>query len=157
MVVRTREQAALKGLQVVISPRATLGGIKLLRSGVPWDTAVRVTLRKTMKASDWDKIMEFTDEAGAAREAGGSATRGQAGLRLGLQARAAPAKKRNVVIPSREPTPWKEQKSYFKVNLMAKPTASFTTIYYESWVLYEITIPNAIYEGAELAWLWWYF
>ena len=40
---------------------------------------------------------------------------------------------------------------------MAKPTASFTTIYYESWVLYEITIPNAIYEGAELAWLWWYF
>jgi cobaltochelatase CobS len=62
MVLKTREQAALKGLQVVISPRATLGGIKLLRQNVPWTTAVRVTLRKTMKLSDWDKIMEFTEE-----------------------------------------------------------------------------------------------
>lgn len=62
MVVKVREQAALKGLQVIISPRATIGGIKLLRNHVSWNNSVRVTLRKTMKAADWDKIMEFAEE-----------------------------------------------------------------------------------------------
>ena len=62
MILKVREEAATKGMQVVISPRATIGGIKLLRAGVSWDTAVRVTLRKTMKQTDWEKISGRTAE-----------------------------------------------------------------------------------------------
>lgn len=60
MVIKTREVASQKGLHVVVSPRASIGGVKLLRSGVSWDMAVRVTLRKTMKPADWEKISDST-------------------------------------------------------------------------------------------------
>jgi MoxR-like ATPase len=62
MVRKVREDASSKGMQIVISPRATIGGVKLLRTQVSWETAVRVTIRKTMKEADWEKIRDKTME-----------------------------------------------------------------------------------------------
>jgi hypothetical protein len=62
MVIKVRQEAADKGMQIVISPRATIGGVKLLRTDVSWNTAVRVTIRKTMKKEDWAKIESATRE-----------------------------------------------------------------------------------------------
>ena len=75
-----------------------------------------------MKASDWDKIMEFTEPAEAGRRSRMAPPPEQASLRLGLQARAASAKSG----PEARAHSWKgAQKTYFKVNSHGKTHRKF--------------------------------
>jgi cobaltochelatase CobS len=60
MILKVREEAAQKGLQIVVSPRATAGGLIAMTAGLSWDEAVEVSIRKTMKADDWSKIEPAT-------------------------------------------------------------------------------------------------
>lgn len=52
----SRAKASENGIQVVISPRATTGGLLALQAGLSWDEIEEVFLKKSLKNSEWEKI-----------------------------------------------------------------------------------------------------
>jgi cobaltochelatase CobS len=55
-VQRLRANAASKGLKVIISPRASINGSKLLAAGLTWDEALATCVRKGMTEDQWNQI-----------------------------------------------------------------------------------------------------
>ena len=55
-VQRLRASAARKGLKVIISPRASINGAKLLAQGLPWEVAEKAAIRKGITAEQWETI-----------------------------------------------------------------------------------------------------
>lgn len=55
-VQRVRARAKAKGLKVIISPRASFDGAKLLGKGLPWDFAERSCIRKGMTLEQWNQV-----------------------------------------------------------------------------------------------------
>jgi hypothetical protein len=55
-VQRLRARAAAKGLKVIISPRASINGAKLLEQGLPWEVAEKAAIRKGITADQWELI-----------------------------------------------------------------------------------------------------
>ena len=55
-VQRVRARAKLKGLKVIISPRASFDGAKLLAQGLAWDFAERSCIRKGMTVEQWNQV-----------------------------------------------------------------------------------------------------
>lgn len=55
-VQRLRANAAKKSLKVIISPRASIFGAKLLDQGLSWEFAENSTIRKGMTADQWKSI-----------------------------------------------------------------------------------------------------
>lgn len=51
-----RAKARARGLKVVISPRATINGCKLLAAGFTVDEALDATVRAKISAADWDNL-----------------------------------------------------------------------------------------------------
>lgn len=52
--VRTR--VAVKGMRVIVSPRASLDGAALLAAGIHRDSVVQMTLRKGMSDEQWESV-----------------------------------------------------------------------------------------------------
>lgn len=55
-VQRLRANAKKKGLKVIISPRASFEGAKLLIQGLPWEFVERSAIRKGMSEDQWNSI-----------------------------------------------------------------------------------------------------
>jgi len=55
-VQRLRANAATKGLKVIISPRASLHGAKLIEAGLSWEEALETCVRKGMTDTQWMSI-----------------------------------------------------------------------------------------------------
>lgn len=55
-VRRLRANAEAKGMQVVLSPRATAGMCRLMAAGKSWDKAVQGRVRRGMSDADWSKL-----------------------------------------------------------------------------------------------------
>ncbi len=53
-----RARAEELRLQVIISPRASIQGAKLLEAGMPRDTVLDLTVRKGLDGATWDKLSE---------------------------------------------------------------------------------------------------
>lgn len=55
-VQKARKAAAAKGVRVVISPRATYHGARLLAAGLPKEEVITLTMRNGMRPEDWTTI-----------------------------------------------------------------------------------------------------
>lgn len=55
-VQNVRARVAANGIKVIVSPRASIYGARLLASGVNWDNVVRATLRKGMTDEQWKGV-----------------------------------------------------------------------------------------------------
>lgn len=55
-VQRLRSNARRQGLKVIISPRASIEGAKLLAAGLPWAFAEQAAIKKGMSADQWSAI-----------------------------------------------------------------------------------------------------
>lgn len=51
-----RARSIAAGIKVVISPRASIHGVKLLQAGMKWEAAEAATIRKGMAAESWKQI-----------------------------------------------------------------------------------------------------
>ncbi len=55
-----RARSIAAGVKVVISPRASINGCKLLQAGIPWEKAEAATIAKGMAAESWKQIAGIT-------------------------------------------------------------------------------------------------
>jgi cobaltochelatase CobS len=55
-VQRIRANAKRKGLKVIVSPRASFEGAKMLAQGLPWDFVEKSAIRKGMTEDQWTSI-----------------------------------------------------------------------------------------------------
>jgi hypothetical protein len=55
-VQRIRGNAKRKGLKVIISPRASFEGAKLIKQGLPWELAEKAAIKKGMTDEQWQSI-----------------------------------------------------------------------------------------------------
>lgn len=55
-VQKVRANARAKGIKVIISPRASMFGSRMLAKNIPWDTCVESVLRKGMPAEQWESV-----------------------------------------------------------------------------------------------------
>lgn len=56
-----RENTERHGLNVILSPRATMGMCRLLRAGRSWESAVESRVRRGLDDSTWNKLTENSD------------------------------------------------------------------------------------------------
>lgn len=57
-VQRLRANARAKSLKVIISPRASIEGAKLLSKGLPWDFVEKAAIKKGMTDDQWSAIQK---------------------------------------------------------------------------------------------------
>ena len=55
-VQRIRANAKKKGLKVIVSPRASIEGAKLLAKGLPWEFVEKAAIRKGMTEDQWNQV-----------------------------------------------------------------------------------------------------
>lgn len=55
-VRRIRKNATDKGLNVVVSPRASVGMVRLVSAGMSWEMAVDARVRRGLSDADWAKL-----------------------------------------------------------------------------------------------------
>ena len=56
IVRRYRQKAAEKGIKVMITPRASFAGVKLLKAGLSLEETINATIRKGMTQEQWGAI-----------------------------------------------------------------------------------------------------